>query len=74
MEKIDARKLSTEAQQQIRNQATRLKRPEGPTKKFLKSQGFMKLPPANGINLFLTAAKRLSRLKSEAGPKAVAAH
>jgi len=44
MEKIDARKLSTEAQQQIRNQAIRLRKSGRTYKDISEITGFIMLP------------------------------
>jgi len=57
MEKFDARKLSTETHQQLRNQTIRLKKPEEPTVKSLKLPGFIVRPPANDT-------KEMRRLKN----------
>jgi hypothetical protein len=61
-------KLSTGAQQQIRNQAIRLKKAGRLIMRFLKSQGFIQQRLVNGINPSLTAEEKLFRLKSAAAP------
>ena len=50
MKKIDARKLSADAQQQLRYQVIRLKNKIEPVKKLVRSQVFIvQLVPSGGV-------------------------
>ena len=69
MEKIDARKLSTEAQQQIRNQAIRLKKAGRTYKEISEITGIHSTTACKWYKSYLDGGKKAIQIKKRGRPK-----
>ena len=68
MEKIDARKLSTDAQQQIRYQVIRLRKQGRPHKEISEITGVCRSTCSTWWNLYKNEGKKVLKIKKRGRP------